>query len=62
MDEVEAWLLVAGAAVIVLAIVIVVFRPSLGGDYRRGRDEAEYGTSIPGADGGGGDGGDGGGD
>ena len=30
MDEVEAWLLVAGGAVIVLAVVAVIVLPALG--------------------------------
>lgn len=57
MDSIEALLLLGGGAVILLAIIVVVIRPSLGGDYRRGRDEAEYGESLISGDSGGGDGG-----
>jgi hypothetical protein len=42
MDRVELIALLVGGGVILVAIVAVFVLPKLGGDRRRGRDEAEY--------------------
>jgi hypothetical protein len=40
MDSVEV--MAVGGGVVLVAIAVVFVLPRLGGDHRRGRDEAEY--------------------
>ena len=55
MDSVELISLAVAGGVILAAVVIVLFRPSLGGDRRHGGKESDYAGTQPSAGGEGGD-------
>ena len=53
MDSVEIIALAVAGSIVLVAVAAVFLLPRLGGDYRRGRDEAEHQPSrsiVEGAD------------